>query len=166
MTYHEHRYDRPLPNGSVACAMCDEIDPSLSLFGVGPFKLPSGRITHFKIECDVLGAQSWGALARLAVELLPPFGAVEGVPRGGLAFAEALSLYVTPECSTLLIADDVWVTGLSMERHRDGREALGVVAFTRNPVAPWVKALLALSEPAEEATYRLDRDPRILEVGN
>src|SRR5256885_11517306 len=98
----------------------------MTLFELGPFTLPSGRITHFKIECDVLTPGDWAALARLAVETLPPFGYVEGVPQGGLAFAEALHAYTTPDNQRLLIADDVWVTGLSMERHRNERDAVGV----------------------------------------
>lgn len=166
MTYHEHNYDRILFDGRMACTICDEIEPKLSLFALGPFKLPSGRTTHFKVECDVLASADWGALARLAVEMLPPFGAVEGVPRGGLAFAEALSKYITPDYPRLLIADDVWVTGLSMERHRDGRDAMGIVAFARNPVEEWVKAVLMLNPEAEAATYQLHRNPRSLEVGN
>lgn len=127
----------------------------MSLFELGPFTLPSGRVSHFKIECDFLTAASWASLARLAVELLPPFGSVEGVPRGGVPFAEALKPYATE--GGLLIADDVWVSGLSMERHRADREAIGIVAFTRGSLLPWVTSLFQLDSRAEEATYRLDR---------
>lgn len=136
--------------------------PGMSLFEIGPFTLPSGRTTHFKIECDVLTDADWAALARLAVELLPPFGRVEGVPQGGIPFARALEKYITPNHSRLLIADDVWVSGLSMNRHRAGRVAVGVVAFTRNPVAKWVKSLMSLNAEAEEATYQLNQPPRII----
>lgn len=134
----------------------------MSLFQLGPFTLPSGRTTHFKIECDDLTEKDWHALARLAVELLPPFGAVEGVPRGGLPFAAALREFVTPSSSQLLIADDVWVTGLSMERHREERDALGIVAFTRNPVRQWVRALFSINPAAEEVTYQLNRPYNIV----
>lgn len=123
----------------------------MSLFEIGPFKLPSGITTNFKIECDVLTGEDWAALARLAVEVLPPFGKVEGVPRGGLAFAEALKPYVTH--GRLLIADDVWVSGLSMERWRAGCDAMGIVAFARGPLLPWVTALLMMSMQAEGASY-------------
>lgn len=131
----------------------------MNLYQLGPFTLPSGRTTHFKIECDVLTAEDWQALARLAVELLPPFGRVEGVPRGGIPFAEALSDYITPTSKMLLIADDVWVSGISMERHRAERRAIGVVVYTRSlPKMPdWVTPLIALSPRAEEATYHLDK---------
>lgn len=140
----------------------------MSLFELGPFKLPSGQVTHFKIECDVLTENDWAALARLAVELLPPFGHVEGVPRGGIPFANALEQYVVPGSNTLLIADDVWVTGVSMRRHlesvdREGRKVLGIVGFTRSITMPaWVKPLLYLHPAAEAVTYQLDRPPNLV----
>jgi hypothetical protein len=128
----------------------------VNLFELDPFTLPSGRVTHFKIECDVLHSQDWDSLARLAVEILPPFGSVEGVPRGGILFADSLRPYVTE--GPLLIADDVWVTGLSMERHRAEREGCyGIVAFTRGTLLPWVRTLFQMTPAAEEATYSLDR---------
>lgn len=126
----------------------------MSLFQLGPFTLPSGNTTHFKIECDDLTEDDWASLARLAVEMLMPFRHVEGVPRGGVAFATALEPYASSE-GGLLIADDVWVTGLSMERHREDRAAFGVVAFARNAVASWVTPLIELSAPAEAASYRI-----------
>lgn len=126
----------------------------MNLFECGPFTLPSGKVTNFKVECDALGEGEWAALARLAAEFLPPFSQVEGVPRGGVAFAEALAPYRSTE-GALLIADDVWVTGLSMERHRANRPAFGIVAFARNPVFDWVTSLFQLNPQAEEATYRL-----------
>jgi hypothetical protein len=129
----------------------------VNLFQLEPFTLPSGRVTHFKIECDVLTEQDWAALARLAVESLPLFGVVEGVPRGGELFANALRRYVTQGSRRLLIADDVWVTGLSMRRHRGDREAVGIVAFARNLTDPWVMPLISLNPQAEDATYLLDR---------
>jgi hypothetical protein len=135
----------------------------LSLFSLEPFVLPSGRQTFFKIECDALVKQDWEALARLAVELLPPFGAVEGVPRGGLEFAAALSSYTTLTSELLLIADDVWVTGKSMNNYRylhphgDGNQTIGVVAFTRGSLPSWVRCLFLMHAEAERATYQLDR---------
>lgn len=137
----------------------------MNLFQLGPFTLPTGRTTHFKIECDVLTDGDWAALARVAVELLPPFGHVEGVPRGGLPFARALERYVTASSKRLLIADDVWVTGLSMEKHRGDRDAVGVVAFARNPVSKWVTSVLCLQPSAESATYQLDRPAHIIVPG-
>lgn len=131
----------------------------MSLFQLGPFTLPSGKVSHFKIECDDLTENDWIALARLAVEVLPPFGEVVGVPRGGIPFANALRPYAT--VGGLLIADDVWVSGLSMERWRDGRSATGIVAFARGPLLPWVTPLFEMIPSAEKATYRLDQPPEL-----
>jgi hypothetical protein len=95
------------------------------MFELGPFRLPSGEMTFFKVECDDLVDGDWAALARLAVEILPPFGAVEGVPRGGLKFAEALEPYAEPytQPGRLLIADDVWVSGRSVRAHLDQHQS-------------------------------------------
>lgn len=128
----------------------------MNLFELGPFTLPSGRVSHFKIECDVLTKEDWAALARLAVEILPPFGAVEGVPRGGIAFAEALAPYATD--GGLLIADDVWVSGRSMEAHRAHKAAHGIVAFSRGNLPSWVATLFQINSLAEIATYYLDKE--------
>jgi hypothetical protein len=124
----------------------------MSLFQLGPFTLPSGATSYFKIECDELTPDDWASLARLAADILMPFSRVEGVPRGGVPFADALRPYTKTE-GGLLIADDVWVSGLSMERYRDNRPAFGVVAFARGDVPEWVTVLFHMDTLAEKATY-------------
>lgn len=124
----------------------------MSLFEHGPFTLPSGNVTQFKIECDDLTKQDWDALARIAAYILGPFYQVEGVPRGGIPFADAIRPYNSSE-GPLLIVDDVWVTGKSMEAHRAGRPAIGIVAFARNPTPLWVDVLFRMNPNAEKATY-------------
>lgn len=128
----------------------------MNLFEIEPFTLPSGLVTHFKIECDAIKEGSWAALARLASIFLPSFSQVEGVPRGGLAFARALEPYASPE-GGLLIVDDVWVTGQSMERWRCGRDdVVGLVAYARAPVLPWVIPMFQMNPLAEQASYLAD----------
>lgn len=109
------------------------------LFQLGNFTLASGAKSSWKIECDSISPSEWAALAKMASEILPPFGAVEGVPRGGVPFADALRQYATE--GPLLIAEDVVTTGGSMERYRDGREAIGVAVFSRGNHPNWVKPL-------------------------
>jgi hypothetical protein len=103
-----------------------------------PFKRASGSMSDWKIECEALTANDWEALAVMAVALLPPFGRVAGVPRGGVPFADALRRYTDPNSwSVVLIAEDVVTTGASMERVRNGSDAIPRV-FPHQP--PTVRA--------------------------
>ncbi len=99
----------------------------------------------------------------MAVEHLLPFRKVEGIPRGGMKFAEALRPYAKPDAGLLLLADDVLTTGESMERARaGGTYVIGVVAFARGPWPKWVtplfvdERLLAFQEH-ERGVAALDR---------
>ena len=116
---------------------------SRQLFRLGDFTLHAGAASRWKIDCEALTPGDWEALAAIAAEILPPFGAVEGVPRGGLPFADALRAHAAAD-GWLLIAEDVVTSGASMERVRAGREALGVCAFARGPCPDWVLPLFAL----------------------
>ena len=112
------------------------------LVQMGDFTLHGGGRSRWLIDCDALTDDDLAALADVAARVLPPFSAVEGVPRGGLRFAEALRAHVYPPSGALLIADDVWTTGASMERQRAGRHAAyGVVLFARGVPPWWVSAL-------------------------
>lgn len=103
-----------------------------------------GRL-NWKVECDALAKSDWAALAAIIGPKLD-FGEVEGVPRGGLAFAEALEPYSMPG-SHILIVDDVLTTGKSMEDQRRGREPVrGLVLFARGPLPRWVRAVWSLGE--------------------
>ncbi len=119
------------------------------MFRSGAFKLASGVAADWKIDCDYLTRGDWGTIAHVVARMVAPFGAVEGVPRGGLPFAEALKRYVSPAApylfTPLLIVDDVLTTGGSMERLRAGRDAFGVVLFARGPCPEWVTPLFTLN---------------------
>lgn len=118
-----------------------------ALFQTGEFILHSGQKVSWKIECDALTPEDWAGLAAIAIERLPAFGLVVGVPTGGVPFADALRPYVTS--GPTLIADDVLTTGGSMKDHRLSFldvETIGVVAFNRTGVElPWVTSLFTLS---------------------
>jgi hypothetical protein len=116
-----------------------------TLFKAVSFTSHAGIPLAWKIECDALTSEDWAGLACIASELLPPFGIVEGVPRGGIPFADALRPYVTQ--GPLLIVDDVCTTGLSMTVARNGRPAIGVVAFARGDCPDWVTALFSMPRP-------------------
>lgn len=123
------------------------------LFVPDTFTGHSGGELHWKIECDALGDDDWRCLALMAASMLPDFHTVEGIPRGGLPFAEALSEHETPGANYWLLADDVWTTGGSMRaRIAEVREGGGmdpdfplcVVAFSRSvaPLAEWCRAVV------------------------
>ena len=116
----------------------------MGLFRLGQFTAHSGRTLDWKVECDALAPDDWKCLAAMIGPQLR-FGAVEGVPRGGLAFADALAPYATE--GPLLIADDVLTTGGSMEAQRSGRDAIGVVAFARSAPPSWVSAVWRMVPP-------------------
>jgi hypothetical protein len=117
---------------------------TMGLFCLGDFKLHSGRHSSFKIDCDALSDDDLAALAWQIAAKLPPFGSVEGVPRGGLRLAQALQAYV--QYGPPLIADDVLTTGNSMEEQRAGRSCYGIVLFSRTSRLPdWIKAVFITS---------------------
>lgn len=109
------------------------------LFRSGVHILHSGAPSTWKIDCEALSDADLDTLAALIVERCGPFGAVEGVPRGGLRLMLALSPYIS--AGPLLIVDDVLTTGASLEAHRDGREAKGAVIFARGQWPSWVTPL-------------------------
>ncbi len=111
------------------------------LFVPGIFTSAAGLKLAWKIECDNLTHEDWETIASMVGPYLS-FSDVEGVPKGGLVFAEALKQWGYG--SGLLIVDDVLTTGLSMERCRHGRAANGLVLFARGPCLPWISAVWTL----------------------
>jgi len=122
----------------------------MNLFQLGNYTLHSGAKSDWKIECDVLGTGDWEALAKMASEILSPFGKVSGVPRGGLAFAKALEKYITPGDKGILIAEDIVTTGGSMVNHvlsnfpDDFSYIKGIAVFCRGKKPYWVKSLFTM----------------------
>jgi len=101
----------------------------MPLFKAGEFTSSSGLKLPWKIDCESFDDEDWQVLASMVGQKLC-FSHVEGVPKGGLKFAEALQPYCT--VGGVLIVDDVLTTGANMERHRADREAFGVVVFDRS----------------------------------
>lgn len=109
------------------------------MFNKDKFISHAGLKLDWKIECDDLSGDDWEGLAFMASQVLPKFGTVEGVPTGGLKFAQALNQYKTK--GPLLIADDVFTTGWSMFEHKNERDAIGVVVFARQIPKQWITPL-------------------------
>jgi hypothetical protein len=148
----------------------------MNLFMTGDFTLRSGAKSNWKIECDALTPADWEGLAAMAAEVLPSFQEVEGVPRGGHPFEEALRPYAwkyhhggDKGRGTLLFAEDVVTTGGSIERFRDerletfarlGREdgknylpskVIGVCVFARGKCPDWITPLFQMPLKGDRA---------------
>lgn len=123
--------------------------PIASLLLRGQFTLNSGAPSHFKIDCDALDDVSIRTAAFLLNQRLQrggAYGAVYGVPRGGLRLAAALVPYCDAGSTHILVVDDVWTTGGSLTEAKQRYGAtMGVVLFARNPVPWWVIPLFTLT---------------------
>lgn len=122
----------------------------MNLFQRGDFVLSSGLNSALKIDCDALSDEDIETIAWMIYgSLWRDFGPVVGIPRGGTRLAKAMRKYGRPdETDCVLIVDDVWTTGQSMEKKREEltshRETIGAVIFARSEVADWVLPLLSL----------------------
>jgi len=117
----------------------------LSLFNTGFYKLHSGQASNFKIDCDALTDEDIGTIALQLVQRLPEFGWVEGVPTGGIRLAEAMVRYTDRHSDVILIVDDVFTTGASMEAKRDYRlNVFGAVIFARAETPAWITPLFRM----------------------
>ncbi len=118
----------------------------MALFENKDFVSHAGVGLHFKIECDALSDGDIETLADIVQRRLS-FGSVHGVPRGGVRLANALQKFCVP-CSQVLIVDDVFTTGMSMEeaRKKIGQDSLGVVIFARNTCPEWIYPIFELSK--------------------
>lgn len=114
----------------------------MSLFVFGDFRSDSGLLLTWKINCDALTPDDWRTIAAVSAERLPGFGAVVGVPRGGLALAREMGQYATS--GPTLVVGDVWTTGGSMRRAAAsvGWPWLGLVAFAGRMLPPYVYAFM------------------------
>lgn len=115
---------------------------TMTLFELSAFTSAAGHLLPWKVNCDALTDEDWQCVAAM-LGGVRSFRSVEGVPTGGDKFAKAMEPYITIG-GELLIVDDVLTTGLSMERHRNGREAFGVVLFARGVCPDWVSPIWSL----------------------
>lgn len=118
-----------------------------NLFQHGSFTSHSGLTLSWKIDCDALTGDDLDALAHMVVPHLPPFGAVYGIPRGGVEFARHLTPFVSDRSKLMLIVDDVLTTGASFVEARWTKfDAVGLVIFARGPCPDWVYPIFQLGE--------------------
>lgn len=126
-----------------------------NLFQIGDFSLHSGSKSKWKIECDALTSGDWETLALMIAERAKPFGAVLGVPRGGLALATALLPYVddrrVPRHPTLIV-DDVLTTGNSV---------MELIAKPNGPVKVWVVFARGQCPPGVNAIFQMPQSSTV-----
>ncbi len=117
-----------------------------ALFQRGTFTLASGKVSKYKLECDSLTHEDWQTIAERMTEIVPRFGSVVGVPKGGLYLAKCLVPYADPMIQRTLVVDDVWTTGKSMtefilDHELDTDRVIGAVVFSRGVLPWWVSTL-------------------------
>lgn len=111
------------------------------LFNFGGFKLHSGGISDFKIDCDALTDGDWESVAELIASKIK-FYEVIPIPTGGQKLANLLRHYKDANSAVILIVDDVLTTGKSMEEMRNklprSSDVAGVVVFSRIEPPYWI----------------------------
>ena len=114
-----------------------------NLFEWGEFTSHAGNQLQYKIECDAFTNDDWDCLAKMVMQYeTRPFSSVEGIPRGGVPFANALSQFATGKSEHQpMIVDDIYTTGKSFyeyrKEHYDGYLSSAIitwVVFARGPV--------------------------------
>lgn len=121
----------------------------MNLFQTGIFTLNSGQVSTFKIDCDALTKEDIYTIALQFTLLLPQFGVVKGIPRGGLRLADAMKSFITPGHKNWLFVDDVFTTGASMRNYREASmvpyaDIIGAVIFARYKTPDWITPLFRM----------------------
>lgn len=121
----------------------------MNLFQMGNFTFHSGAKSHWKFDCDALTAEDWETITDMIVQRVSYFSRVIGIPRGGTKLAELLKPFENSLVDRLLIIDDVYTTGASMEKAKIENTTLtnqiiGVVVFARDQTPDWILPILTL----------------------
>lgn len=137
----------------------------MSLFQAKEFVGHAGGVLEWKIDCDYLNPLDIACFARL-IDRRFNFRAVWGIPRGGRLLEHALSNYTRHHSKNILIVDDVFTTGKSMEEYKntllnegieDEENIQGIVLFARGPCPSWVIPVLSTNPLFE--THAEDHPP-------
>jgi len=132
--------------------MNENVGRHTHLFQSVNFKSHSGLDLTWKIEMDALDDLEWQTIARMIMEVTPPFREAVGIPRGGVKLGDMLNEHATGnEGDPICIVDDVLTTGESMEyfltqyqRNRRPFTAIGWVVFARTLPPLWVTPLFQM----------------------
>jgi orotate phosphoribosyltransferase len=111
----------------------------------GEFRSHSGLLLPYKINCDDFTDEDWHGCAEI-IRRVFTFRCVIGVPTGGVKLQKALVPFESSD-GPILIVDDVFTTGRSMEEFRlKYREpVIGAVIFARISCPHWIHPLFEVS---------------------
>lgn len=127
-----------------------------TLFKKIDFRMHSGGLAHYKIECDALTDKDIETLAfiiaskakEITREDRTGIRDVYGVPRGGYRLADEIRKNHIDRFGTIrVIVDDVLTTGRSMEKAKADlgwNDAFGVVIFARHDCPDWIKPIFTM----------------------
>ncbi len=117
----------------------------------------SGNVLPYKIECDALTDDDINTVAAI-ISANAKFDRVIGIPTGGIRLQFALGKYLTLAGleQKILIVDDVYTTGASMEEKRqeivsnhkgfiDINDIIGWVIFARGKTPDWINAVFTVT---------------------
>jgi orotate phosphoribosyltransferase len=112
----------------------------------GEFRSSSGLLLPYKINCDDFTDKDWYGCAQMILRNIA-FSCVIGVPTGGKKLQDALIPFIGPS-GPVLIVDDVFTTGRSMEEYRlkYPEPVIGAVVFAHNSCPYWIHPLFAACE--------------------
>lgn len=116
-------------------------------YSPNPITLHSGIPSSFKFDCDDLSRYDCIAAAKWLVPIIGSYSMVEAVPSSSPSvrwFAHGFMGHVSSS-GPVLIVDDVFTTGGTMEAQRAGRDAMGAVIFSRGECPSWIVPLLELN---------------------
>lgn len=123
----------------------------MTLFNYGHFKLHSGQVSDFIIDCGGLTADDFEAVALKLRPRLKPFGEVLAIPNGGLGLGMAFRQLRTMGAPGILIVDDVYTTGDSIIKAASQYPTPLVeaaVIFARSIPFSWVHPLFLMTVPS------------------
>jgi len=131
------------------------------MFNWSQFTSHSGLSLNWKVDCDSFTSEDWVCLATIARQLLQAdYREIIGIYRGGIPFADALYERTTTWSHRVnypvLIVDDVFTTGRSMEEERlKWKEPVkGLVVFARNPTPAWITPIWTLNAAIKNSQSR------------